>query len=119
MSDLRLTRGDSYSLPFAVTDSSGNAVNLTGYSGWFTVKHSTSDTDGSAIMQLTVGNGVTVPSPTDGTGTIDIASSNWSGYTAPKNPVYWDLQFKASTGEVYTVDSGRIWVKQDVTLSTS
>lgn len=118
MADLRLVRGDTYSLPFAITDSNDDAVNLTSYTVWFTMKYQTADLDAAAVMQLETGSGISITSAAGGTGTIDIAASDWATYSTGKNLV-WDLQIKHTDGTVTTVDSGRVLVTQDVTITTT
>lgn len=118
MSDLHLTRGDSYSLSFAVTDVGGSVVNLTGYSLWFTAKNAYTDLDAAAVMQFEISSGITVTSYSGGTGTIDIAPADWATYTGTGHLV-WDLQAKASDDTVTTVERGRIWVRQDTTITTT
>jgi hypothetical protein len=94
-------------------------VNLTPYTVYFTMKYLTSDLDAAAVVQHTTGAGITITSAASGTGTIDIAAGDWSTYTTLDRNLVWDLQVKHTDGTVTTIDSGRVFVEQDVTLSTA
>ena len=112
--DFKLERGDTRHMPFAVTLNAA-PYNLTGLYLWFTAKRKLSDADGAAVFQKTVGAGITLDGGTGGTGDILILPTNSSGLPDKMTTLYYDLQMKTATGEIYTPSQGELLFEADVT----
>jgi hypothetical protein len=81
-SNFSIIQGDSFALQILYKDSSGSAVNLTGYSANFEVR----DKPGGKIICSTasVGDGITITSASGGIIDILLSSTKTSNFTIPK-----------------------------------
>jgi hypothetical protein len=81
-SNFSIIQGDSFALQILYKDSSGSAINLTGYSAKFEVR----DKPGGKIICATasVGDGITVTSASGGVIDVLVSSSKTSNFTIPK-----------------------------------
>lgn len=106
MSDLCIYAGTTVTISFAVT-SGGDAYDLTGASLSFVAN------DGSKSITKTSGAGqITISSPSGGTGSIAVTSSdtlNWASVQLP-----WAFTVTTAGGSVYMVDNGILHVNQPV-----
>ena len=112
MTDLIIFRGNTVSLSVTVT-ASGSVYNLTGCSLTFTAKIKYTDT--SAVFQKTIGNGITVTTPTSGLVTIVISPSDTLSLSNAKQMLVYDLEAVDGSGNVYTLASGNLIVYPKVT----
>lgn len=113
-------RGDTIVLDITVTTAAGAAQDLAGCTLYATLKDDLSDTDANAISQVTTtGGGIVVDSPTTlGTATATFPASATLGLTQ-STTLYWDVQLKDATGQIFTVADGTIPVQLDVTITTA
>lgn len=110
--DLCVTRGDSGQLDLTVKAADGTAYDLTGATLFLTVKAALADADSAA----TVRKEVTVhDDATAGQSHFDLVPAD--SPTAGK--LYYDVQLKTATGEIYTLFGGRWTVLADVTTRTA
>jgi len=119
MSDITRKRGDTVILPFTATHGSG-VLNLTGAELWFTAKDGIKDNDVDAIIQKTIGNGITVLSAIAGTLEVKIepADTEEINIAGSEKSFVWDLQVKTADDDVYTLDSGTLTLTPDVTRAS-
>ena len=123
--DLRMDQGDTWITKWQVKDYGLDvpaAVDITGASAWMTAKADIDDADDDAVFQKTAGDGITLTDPTDGKLTVQVEpadTSSLTGFLFQEKRLYYDLQVKTSTGDIYTVSRGDLVVKQHVTISTS
>lgn len=112
---LKQKRGDQWDFTLVVLDGNGDAYDLTGASVWFTLKAALTDADPGAL-QLTIGNGVTVPNPTSG----EIVVRTLTGQSDIEPATYfYDVQIqKGGWQDPKTTQEGQFIVTQDVTLTT-
>jgi hypothetical protein len=104
----------------AAISQGGVALNITGYSIWFTAKSNIADNDVSAgVIQKTIGSGIVVVDAAKGLIRITISPADTANITA--DTVYQcDVQIKnISTGEISTTAKGTMAVVLDVTKSTT
>jgi hypothetical protein len=113
-----ITRGDSVSWSVVIT-LDGVPFNLAGCLLWFTAKTKYTDPDVSAIFQKTIGDGITVTTPANGLATIDIVPDDTSALSEVKTVLFWDLQLKDGSDNIYTINSGNLIVNPDVTQATT
>lgn len=113
VNDLNIYRGDDKSWTLTFKDSSGTAINITGYTVFFTVKKNKSDVEDDALITKDItshsdaGNGQTTLSITNTESAIAVGE-------------YWyDIQTKDGSGNINTVVVGNFNVLQDVTVRTS
>lgn len=84
MSCIEIYTGESYTFPFAFTDSVGNAVNCNGWTIATTAKFYTADdvTYNAASTEVTIGN-LTLTSPQPSTGGGSYAANLTATFTTP------------------------------------
>ena len=111
-----ITRGDTPSWNMYAYDDVG-AINLTGYSIWFTGKKEFGDLDAAAIFQKTVGVGITVTNAVGGLYTITLLTGDTSALEAVETNLYVDIQIKSGL-TVKTLLRAILVVRPDVTIST-
>lgn len=111
-------RGDDreWTLYFATASpyTLANAINITGWTVFFTVKNSPDDSDTAAVIKKDI---TSHTAPTEGKTSISIASADTDNKT-PKE-YYCDIQIKKSTGKIRTVDCGAFEIHTDITRRIS
>jgi len=107
--NITVKRGDTTPLPLTFTDENGSAVDITGWTIYFTVKAKIDDEDNDAKIKKDV---TTHSDPTNGKTVITLSSSDTS--IDPGN-YYYDVQVKTNTGEIYTPLEGNFIVRPDIT----
>ena len=116
VNDLSIPRGDDLILTHTLVDSDGAAVNITGYTFFFTIKETTDtrNDDNDAIISETV---TSFASPTTGQAIISITAARMNVITP--NNYKWDLQYKTVAGKIVTPYRGDIEINKDYTRRTS
>lgn len=109
--DLEIKQGATLSLTATWKDSTGTAVNLTGYTARMQVR-STYDAT-STILSLTSGSGITLGGSA-GTIAITASATTTAALTAPWSGV-WDLELVSGGGEVTRLLEGAATVSPEVT----
>lgn len=109
--DLEIKQGATLSLTATWRDSTGTAVNLTGYTARMQVR-STYDA-ASTILSLTSGSGITLGGSA-GTIAITASATTTAALTAPWSGV-WDLELVSGGGEVTRLLEGAATVSPEVT----
>lgn len=112
-----MTRGDSFPFNIAVTQA-GAAFNLTGCSIRMTAKWNHADADSAAVFTRTVGSGITVTNAGGGLATVIVAPANTLSLPANTVNLYYDIQVTDAGSNVYTVNSGKLTVSPDVSITT-
>ncbi len=111
---ITLIRGDSRNIQVTVKDSSGNAIDITGGTVFFTVNalEEPDDDTGAVITK-------DVTSHTDalsGVSTIELTSDD----TDVEPGEYWyDVQFVSTSGSVSSREKGKLLVVSDITRRNS
>ena len=108
-----IRRGDSKALIINVLDSTGTAIDITGYTFFFTVKADNTDADVSALISVTQ---TSLTDPTNGTTTISLSSTDTDIAIGLH---FYDIQMKDGSGNITTLVSGIFEIKQDTTVRTS
>jgi hypothetical protein len=122
MTEIELTRGDTNEFTVTITAPDGDGVYQPleiGFSDlWFTLKYDWDDDDVDAIVQKTVGNGITVSSPTSaGIAVVRLEPEDTEDLIGPQRLVY-DVQLKESDDTITTVASGYANLVRDATRAT-
>lgn len=93
----KITQGDSFTLQIAYSDSSGSAINLTGYSALFMVR----DKPGGTIFCASagIGDGITFTSASGGIIDLNIVPEKTRRFNFPKSA--YQLQI-TSSGSINT-----------------
>lgn len=93
-------------------------VDLTGWSFWFTMKSRINHPDSEAIIQLTSGAGITIEDAEAGKIKVVIESDDWPATPDMSlNVLYYDLQGKDASGDIYTLLYGTSTVYRRITLA--
>jgi len=108
-----ITRGDTWERVIYFKDDDEVAIDITGWTIFFTVKEKVSDEDASAKISKTI---TTHTDPTNGESKITLTYTDTA--LTCKNYIY-DLQVKTDEGEIKTLLEGVITIKQDITIRTS
>lgn len=108
---ISIKKGDTETIIFTITDDVGAAVNLTGSTVYFTVKKKIDDPDNKAIIQKSWTSHTT---PAGGITTLVLSKDD----TYKQVGVYlWDIQIKASGGEITTADLGEFIIGPHLTYT--
>lgn len=116
MTVLTITRGDDVTLDIFLTDK-GQPVDLTGAQLWWTAKRRHIDLDSLAVIQKTLGAGITITQPTQGKAEVALVPNDTAALESIA--LWWDLQGKDGAGKVRTLAAGRLVVEADVTRTTA
>jgi hypothetical protein len=115
-------RGDTAKFMGVVLNSedTSDVRNITDDMLFFTAKTNIADVDGSAIIAIKTGTGITAPNPTTGVYYIEVPASATNAMTAVIDTVLqYDVQLVDPALRVYTLDRGTLTIKPDITRSTS
>jgi hypothetical protein len=112
---LTIIRGDTYLNTLPIAEPDGSAYDLTGASVWLTVKPkgSRTDDDDDALIQLTVGDGITVADPASGEIAVKLTDEQ-TGELAADTTYRYDLQIRKG-GDTFTPIGGPLVVLRDTT----
>jgi len=106
--------GDTFIRDEVVVDSDGNAIDITGYTIYFTVKKSYSDSDTNAVIKNTI---TTFTSDSEGKYQL-VVSSTLTSAMVPGIYVC-DIKTKDASDNITTIKNGNFIVKSSVTDDTS
>jgi len=109
---LYIKRGDTKSYTLKFRDEDGNAVDITGWTIFFTAKNKIDDVDDDAVIKKTITDHT---DPTDGETQITLTSTD----TAAVASLVYDIQYKTSGGQIKTVIEGFLEISKDVTIRTT
>lgn len=104
-------RGDSRVLAVNVVDSSGNPVDITGGTVFFTVNASNAPTDDTAALISKTVTSHTAPA----TGQTQISLTNTDTQSLTPGTYYYDLQYKDTVGNITSTKPDVFQVIGDVT----
>jgi len=108
--NLRITKKDTKSYALTFEDVEGVAIDITGWTLYFTVKANLSDSDEDAIISKDV---TLHTDPTNGKTKVTVTSDDTDH--EPGN-YYYDFQFKKLDNSVTTFLKGHYIIKHEVTL---
>ena len=111
---ITIIKRDSYSFPLTFKDSDCNAIDITGYTIFFTVKtlENIDSDDTTAIIQKSITSHI---SPTTGQSLLTLTATD----TDQTAGTYWyDLQVKTPAGNIISCEKGEFGISQDVTKRT-
>jgi len=109
--DITINQGATFELTLTWEDSSGTAINLTGYQARMQVRETYSSS--STIVNITQASGITLGGAA-GTVAILISATDTAALTAPFSGVY-DLELVSGAGVVTRVIQGAATVTPEVT----
>ena len=109
--DITINQGATFELTVTWKDSTGAAINLTGYSARMQVRETYSSS--STVVSLTNGSGITLGGAA-GTIAILISATTTAALTAPFSGVY-DLELVSAGGVVTRLLQGAATVTPEVT----
>ena len=109
--DITINQGATFELTVTWKDSTGAAINLTGYSARMQVRETYSSA--STVVSLTNGSGITLGGAA-GTIAILISATTTAALTAPFSGVY-DLELVSAGGVVTRLLQGAATVTPEVT----
>ena len=113
--NIKMKRGDTRTITATFVDSSGDPIDLTGGTVFFTVnasKNPTDDTDAVIEKDIT-----SFDDPTTGVQDITMSSSDTNSLDA--GTYYYDLPFVSSTGVVISNKTYKFIIEPDITRRTS
>lgn len=114
MSKIEIIRGDDVTINATFTDENGDAMNITGYTVFFTVKDNfTSTDDTGALISKTV---TTHTFPLLGQTSISLSNTDTNLAEAD---YYYDFQLKDTSNKIASTQRGILAVTWDVTRRTS
>ena len=111
--EINIYRGDDKTITLTITDEEGDAINVSNYVIFFTVKETDADGDNDAIMKIDQ----TIVDGSTGIVTIDITNTHTADLLE-KTYVY-DIQWKDTNNDIKTLVKGDFIVSYDVTTRTT
>lgn len=117
MADLTMTRGDARVLTVPMTLNGAPWTIPGGATVRFTAKRRTTDADGAAMITKSTGSGITAVGDV---ATITIAPSDTDALAAARTneTLYYDVQVAGAGFGPWTVATGRLIVKPDVSRTS-
>lgn len=112
-----LYRGDTRTLKVSITDeASGDAIDISGHSLWFTLKSDPSGADDDAELQVSAVM-PSNPSSQAGIGFLTLSSTDTDGLSPGR--YHYDIQWvqPGSPPVVKTIEAGKVRVLADITLT--
>lgn len=112
--ELTAFRGDDKDITIEVKDSDDNAVDISGWTIWFTVKKSADDADSDAVI-----GPKKVTSHTDASSGKSTVSLTNSDTDLSRGTYIYDIQTDDGSGKITTWGKGDFTIMKDVTDTTS
>ncbi len=114
---LTIYRGDDKYYVLTFTDSEGVAIDISTWIVFFTAKQDIDDDDDHALIKKNVGPGQSEAhtDPTHGKTQIHLTHTN----TNMVGNKYYDIQIKKPTDIIFTVITGVLTFKEDITRRTT
>jgi hypothetical protein len=112
-----IRRGDTWVETWNILDALGAAVDVTGAKFYMTIKNNTGDADPGVLQLTSPSSGIVITTAASGIVTATITATQ-SAALAAQTYVY-DIQMKASNGDVTTLDTGTLTVSPDITITTA
>jgi len=113
VNDLTIYTLDTVPIIINVTDSAGDAVDVTGYEFFFTAKTNKSDADASAVIKKDTD---TPNDPTNGQAVITLSTTD-TNVTAGK--YFYDIQMKDGSGQITTLVYGDLIIRTGITIRST
>ena len=111
--NLSVIRGDDKYYIITIKDDDGVAIDITGWTVYFTVKEDTNDDDADAKIKKDVTSHTT---PISGITQIHLTNEDT---TLDVRNYYYDIQVKKSDDTIMTIVAGNFEVTQDITTRTT
>lgn len=118
MTDFSVDHGTDNTLDLVLVDGANQPLNLTGASIWFTAKRRYSDTDADAIIQKTVGDGITVDNAAGGLAHVTLLPEDTFDLPFYRQTFRYDVKVKSSDGISAIVARGQLTIEPAVTSAT-
>lgn len=115
MTNLTHYRGDTLSRQITITQSDGAALDLTGYTAYFTIKE-ISDNSADDTNALLAKSWTNHSDPTNGKTILSATSAEMS---IDEGTYKYDVQIKSVANVVTTVIAGEITILEDITKRTT
>jgi hypothetical protein len=110
---ISIYKKDYKTLNVTVKDSSGNAIDITGFTFWLTVKVRETDADADAVIQKKV---TSLSNPTQGIMQFSLDTDDTDIDVADYQ---YDIQMKSSAGAITTLVRGTFIILQEITQATT
>jgi hypothetical protein len=111
MNNLEIYRGDTQIYELNFTDENGDAIDITDWVVWFTVKSDQNALDDDADIQVIVD---THSDPTNGKTVVELSNDDTD---LEIGSYYYDIQTKDSDDKIKTIVAGKFIVSRDITLN--
>jgi hypothetical protein len=110
---IQIIKRDSKTFTIRVVDACGVAINITGYTVYFTVKSQANigSNDGTAIIRKVI---TSHTNPTAGLTAIPLTSTDTNQTIGE---YFYDIQMKSPTGAISSCVKGKCEILQDITAS--
>lgn len=114
--DFEIIQGDDHAIQVTFKDEDGVAINITGYTVYFTVKKKpdADEDDSTAVLKKEV---TSHTDPTNGITNIEIAKADTED-VEPRR-YFYDLQLKDGSGKISSSKYGVLEIIPDITNRTS
>lgn len=115
MTNLNITavRGDTFRRKILITDANKAAVDITGWTIFFTLKNNPKDSDAIAVIKKDI---TAHTDPTGGESLIELTATETDGLSGN---YFYDIQIKKADSDIRTVCGGSFTMKVDITRRTA
>lgn len=113
IANLRAVQGDTFVRTISFVDSAGAAIDITGWTVFFTAKDVLAEADGSAEISETI---TSHTDAANGLTQISVAAASMANL---KGDYFFDIQIKKASGVITTILKGKLLVEEHVTIRTS
>lgn len=107
--DITFYRGDDISFNMTFTDENSTAIDITGWTVFFTIKINKTDTDAKAVLHKEFKD---FAAPTTGIAPIVVSHTETDNFNGN---YFYDFQAKRLDGSILTLTSGSITFLTDIT----
>jgi len=107
--DITIYRGDTWPCKLTFTDDDGDAIDITDWTVYFTIKRNESDADSDAVIAKTI---TAHSNPTYGLTAFTLEPTETK---ALLGVYYYDIQVLTNDDEVYTILKGQFISSTDIT----
>ncbi len=115
---ITMFRGDTAKFKIKLTRA-GAVENLAGTQNiWFTAKRKFDDTYAQAIIAKFIGSGITITDTTGGIADLKISPTDTSSLEPSRVTLVYDVQYKDSALDLWTVASGKMFIVPDVSTTS-
>lgn len=118
---ISIVKGEEKDITVTVKDKNENSVDLTGATGFFSVKNNKGDADIDAVITKNTGTSteMEITNPTGGVAVIHLIESDTNASSFKAKEYFYDVKFKLSNNDIHVVVVDQFVVSEPVTIKST